>query len=235
MRKAIAYGITFLLLCQVVGCGQAPAAATETETATETVAETQTVETAEAVAEESTEEASASELPESKVNEYGDIEEYEQHKYGIITRYIVKRDGMDQTEEHLEFENPIVIVDNDKLSISITDVFCVNASDNIVVVGYWFQTKNKSSRELCIVGTDEKLNGKPMDFPSGSGAYYISPGASEYTGEQSDELPGSDLTLEDMLSLEGRMQCDFKDDSGYFGGNTEYYEFSLKSALDKLN
>ena len=51
MRKAIAYGITFLLLCQVVGCGQTPAAATETATATETVADTQTAETTEAVAE----------------------------------------------------------------------------------------------------------------------------------------------------------------------------------------
>lgn len=235
MRKAIAYGITFLLLCQVVGCGQTPAAATETATATETVADTQTAETTEAVAEESTEEASASGVPEPKVNENGDIEEYEQHKYGNLTRYIIKRDGMDQTEEWLEFSSPVVVIDNSSLTMTITHVFCTVTADGRTSMGYCYDIHNNlKDRRMCALGTDEKVAGQYVDFPYSNGGWTVYPDSTSSMMEGTDDITGKTYTIDDMCTLEGAIQCD-REKNGSFGGDSENIPFSLKNALAKLN
>ena len=229
MRKAIAYGITFLLLCQVVGCGQAPATTTETET------EAQTVETFEAVAEENTEETSASEVPEPKVNENGDIEEYEQTEYGLITRYTIKRDGMDQTEEWIAFSSPVVILDNYCVTVSMTNLFCTTTADGWTQLGFYYSVHNKlSDKRMCLLSKEEKVSGQYLDFPYSSGSATISPGETENYVQGSEELQNSKLTVKDLFTLEGTIQCDREKD-GSFGGDSDDYPYSLKSALDKLN
>lgn len=234
MRKTILYGIAFLLLCQVVGCGQ-----TQTTTETGSTAESSAVE---AVAEENIEEVAtaeedttASDLPEPKVNEYGDIEEHEQHKYGELTRYIIKRDGYDQTEEWLHFNEPVVVLDNSCIKVSFTDVNCTTTADGRIALGFCYDAHNKlTDRRMCVLSKDEQVAGKYIDFKYSNGSWTVSPDSTTSFMQGSDDITGKTITIDDMLTLEGKIQCD-REKNGSFGSDSDDYTYSLKSALDKLN
>ena len=223
MRKIIIYGITIAFLLQTAGCGQ-------TAPATEVPTEIQVSEDDDTATDESAEETSIEE-PEHFVNEYGDIEEHEQHKYGTITRYIVKRDGYDQTEEFLVFTSPVVVLDNSCLTVSITGVNCTRTADGWTLLGYSYDAYNKlSDRSMCILGKDETVTGEHIDFPYGGGDWTVGPKQTKHFDEGSEELNRSDITIEDMIYLEGNIQCD-REQNGSYGSDSDDYSFSLKDSL----
>jgi hypothetical protein len=237
MRRRICLILSFLILC-LTGCGNDTQTAeittdatieTTTEITTETTTEINTQVTTEATTEATTA------VPEPTTTEWGDKVEYFENDYGLISRYTVKRDGLDQVEDHLVFDEPIEVVNNDKVTVTISEVFYMITSDNIVVVGYWFNAKNNTDSEYISMYTmNESIGDQMIEFPHGKGySGLIAPGKkSEGICHESNELSVDMFSkVEEMLQLEGTFQVRFYPDTNSYSDRDENFDFSLKNSL----
>ena len=176
-------------------------------------------------------------MPEPSTTSLGDRVEYIANEYGMISRYTIKRDGIDQFEDHLVFENPVEVVDNDNATISITEVFYTETADGIVVIGFYYIVANNTDTEYIDVFTgNESVGDQMIDCPyeTGTGSM-VSPGKkSLQIGAQSVEITKDVISsVDEVLDLEGDFECQFYFDSNNYDRREDYH-FSLRESLDKL-
>lgn len=142
---------------------------------------------------------------------------------------------MDQVEDHLVFDEPVEVVNNDYVTFYITEVSYTKDKDNNAWAGFWFKTHNNSDSEYIEMYTINLSVGDYMiDFPHCPGyGGLIAPGKiDEGQGYLSDYL-SSDMpsSVEDMLLLEGAFQCSFYKNTNSYNDRYENYNFSLKNSL----
>lgn len=231
MKKNIVLVVLLISLMMITACGkQEETAVVSTEVTTKVTTTEVTTEITTATTTEATTEGSK----EPTTTEYGDKVEYIDNEYGTISRYTIKRDGMDQVEDILDFETPIEVVNNDYVTIYIMQVTYNHTASGEVYVAFWYTAKNNSDSEyIDLLTMNESVGEQMINFPHVSGGGMIAPGKkSEWFGQETDALSEDTITsVEDMINLEGTFQCTFYKDTNSYSDRDEKYDFSLKESL----